>query len=344
MGRNRLMLRIEDMLREASAVGFQVEPFEKVTRLFQLLESFRSHPFLKDRLALKGGTALNLFVFDVPRLSVDIDLNYTGAADRETMLAERPKIEQAVQAVCGRLGIQVHRTPSEHAGGKWRLSYTSASGRSGNIEVDLNFLFRIPLWPIVHLDSRPLGSFSAKAIPVLDVHELAAGKLAALFGRNACRDLFDADRLLQTVKLNREKLRLAFVVYGGVNRKDWRTIAIEDIKVDARDVERQLIPMLRADFAPARADISSWSKSLLNDCRDRLSSFLPLQPPEIDFLTRLNDHGEIVPELLSRDRGMQAVIRSHPGLKWKAQNVLEFHGLGVRASDRTSKGEEETEP
>jgi hypothetical protein len=178
---------------------------------------------------------------------------------------------------------------------------------------------------------------------LLDVHELAAGKLAALFGRNACRDLFDADRLLQTVTLDRERLRLAFVVYGGVNRKDWRTITVEDVKVDARDIERQLIPMLRAGFAPGRADISSWSKRLLNDCRDRLSSLLPLQPHEVDFLTRLNDHGEIAPELLSRDMGMQAVIRSHPGLHWKARNVLEFHGLGGLASNQAGRGEEKTE-
>jgi len=44
----------------------------------------------------KDGTALNLFHFDVPRLSVDIDLNYVGAIDRDTMLAEKPKAEQAV--------------------------------------------------------------------------------------------------------------------------------------------------------------------------------------------------------------------------------------------------------
>ena len=77
---------------------------------------------LKTRIALKGGSALNLFYFDVPRLSVDIDLNSIGAADRETMLAERPKLEQAVQAVCSREGLTVRRMPSEHAGGKWRLT------------------------------------------------------------------------------------------------------------------------------------------------------------------------------------------------------------------------------
>lgn len=58
-------------------------------RLLGLLEGFRSHPFLEDRFALKGGTALNLFIFDVPRLSVDIDLNYLGATEREVMLAQR---------------------------------------------------------------------------------------------------------------------------------------------------------------------------------------------------------------------------------------------------------------
>ena len=47
-----------------------------------LLENFRAHPFLKHRCALKGGTALNLFLFDVPRLSVDIDLNYIASAER----------------------------------------------------------------------------------------------------------------------------------------------------------------------------------------------------------------------------------------------------------------------
>ena len=88
------MLTEQELMREAADTGFQKEPLEKVIRLTELLESLRSHPFLKPRIALKGGTALNLFFFDVPRISVDIDLNYIGAADRETMLEERPKVDQ----------------------------------------------------------------------------------------------------------------------------------------------------------------------------------------------------------------------------------------------------------
>ena len=47
------------------------------------------------RLVLKGGTALNLFLFDLPRLSVDIDVNYIGSADRDVMLEERPTVDRA---------------------------------------------------------------------------------------------------------------------------------------------------------------------------------------------------------------------------------------------------------
>lgn len=232
------MLSEADLRREAAATGFQSEPLEKVIRLIDLLEGLRSHPFLKTRIALKGGTALNLFIFDVPRLSVDVDLNYIGTIDRETMLAERSKVEQAIQAVCGRLGLQIHRVPLDHAGGKWRLSYTSVVRRSANLELDVNFMLRKPLWAPVASDSKRVGSFSTTQIPLLDAHELAAGKLAALFGRSASRDLFDVRELLQRVNLDRDKLRLGFVVYGGINRRDWRSVSLTDLAADPDEVDR----------------------------------------------------------------------------------------------------------
>ena len=62
--------------REVAATGFSAGLLEKVFRLMALLDALSSHPFLKTRIALKGGTALNLFHFDVPRLSVDIERKY----------------------------------------------------------------------------------------------------------------------------------------------------------------------------------------------------------------------------------------------------------------------------
>jgi len=215
------MLSREQILRESAATGFQPEPLEKTVYLLELLALLYSHPFLKGRLVVEGGTALNLFLFDLPRLSVDIDLNYIGAIDRATMLQEKPKLEKAVQAVCGRLRIQVKRVPGEHAGGKWRLSHESALGRPGTMELDLNMLLRTPLWPPVITDSRPIGAFTVRQVPVLDIHELAAGKLAALFSRSASRDVFDVYNLLGVPGLDMTRIRLGFMVYGGANRRDW---------------------------------------------------------------------------------------------------------------------------
>ena len=134
-------------------------------------------------------------MFDVPRLSVDIDLNYVGAEAKEAMLDERPRIEEAMQAVFSREDFGIRRIPQEHAGGKWSLRYAAASGQSGRIDVDVNYMYRVPLWPVSVMNSRPVGNWRATGIPVVDKHELAAGKLAALLTRRRARDLFDSSQI-----------------------------------------------------------------------------------------------------------------------------------------------------
>ena len=317
----------EEVQQVAAALGFHPDALEKVFRLLSLLDALRSNAFLRPRIALKGGAALNVFLFDVPRLSMDIDLNYVGSRDRATMLADRPKVEQAIQMVCTREGLTVKRTPSEHAGGKWRLSFVNTAGSSDNLEVDLNFMLRVPLWPVTALDSRALGPMVAKQIAVVDRHELAAGKLAALCSRAASRDLFDAHELLGRDDLDRDKLRLAFVVYGGFNRKDWRTVRLDDIAADARVLQRELVPMLRGDVRPQRADIPAWASKLVRETRERMAAVLPLEPHELEFLDRLNGVGEIAPGLLTADAAMQALLREHPGLHWRALTVKRRLGI-----------------
>lgn len=322
-----MSLTPQELAREVAATGFGAEPLKKVFRLMALLDALGSHPFLKTRIALKGGTALNLFYFDVPRLSVDIDLNYIGATDRETMLAERPKVEQAVQAVCSREGIVIKRIPSEHAGGKWRLTYITSKGYQGNLEIDVNFMLRTPLWPCVVAECRPVGSFRAAPARVLDLHELAVGKMVALLARSASRDIFDCHALLATPGLDSAKLRLGFVVYGGINRKDWRTVSTADVKADANEMQMELVPMLRFDLAPRRGETAAWADKLVAECRERFLGLLPFNEAELEFLRRLNESGNIFPELLTSDAAMQATIREHPGLKWKALNVRKHFGL-----------------
>jgi predicted nucleotidyltransferase component of viral defense system len=319
----------EQLQRAAAESGFAVESYEKVHVLVRLLNGVRGHPFLGPRMALKGGTALNLFVLDLPRLSVDIDLNYVGAPDRETMLAEKPRVETAIHRVAGREGLTVRRVPTEHAGGKWRMSYLSASGRSGTIELDVNFMLRTPLWPAVARDSHPIGGSKAERILVLDEHELAAGKLAALVARSASRDLFDARELLRRPAIDAAKLRLGFVIYGAVNRVDWREIGVDRVVTTAADVDAQLAPMLRLDVRPPKKAVTAWTDALVTETRDLMSKVLPLQAHEIEFLDRLNGQGDIAPELLTGDSAMRAIIANHPGIRWKSKNVKKHFGLAV---------------
>jgi predicted nucleotidyltransferase component of viral defense system len=74
LGGGAMKISPEKLAAEAEATGFRPDVLEKVAQLLGLLDALRSHPFLKGKLVLKGGTALSLFVFEVPRLSVDIDL------------------------------------------------------------------------------------------------------------------------------------------------------------------------------------------------------------------------------------------------------------------------------
>ena len=317
----------EKLAAEAQATGFRPDVLEKAAHLLGLLDAMRSHPFLQGKLVLKGGTALNLFVFDVPRLSVDIDLNYVGAEDRDGMLAERPKVEQAIQAVFAREGFAVRRMPEEHAGGKWSLRYESALGRSGNLEVDINFMFRVPLWPVVTSDSHSVGAWRATGIPVLDRHELAAGKLAALLTRRQARDLFDSHRILRTENLDSHRLRIGFVVYGAMNTKDWRTVSLSDVDFDAMDLARQLVPTLRVNAAEVQAESAEYGARLVRECREGLSAVLPFTNSEREFLDLLLDRGVIDPTLLTADKSFQRCIQAQPLLKWKALNVRQHKGL-----------------
>ena len=316
-----------EVLPVAESTGFSPEIVEKVLHLLNLLNALNAHPYLKGKWALKGGTALNMFMFDLRRLSVDIDLNYIGTLDREAMLADRPKVEQAAQAVFSREGFTTKRVPDEHAGGKWRLSYQSFAGQPGNLEVDLNFMFRQPLWDIQSADSHPLGNFQAKGIPLLDLHELAAGKLAALLARGQARDLFDCHRILNMDGLERDRLRIAFVVYSGMNRKDWRNVAIENVDFDAAELTRLLIPTLHIRSRQEHSSPTEFGKWLVKECREGLAAVLPFSDAEHEFLDLLLDRGKIDARILTPDTTLQKRIQNQPLLEWKALNVRRHKGL-----------------
>ena len=124
----------------------QLQPatLERVIRLIDILDAFGADTLIGPRIALKGGTALNAFHSDLDRLSVDIDVNYVGAIEKERMDADRPGLEDQIERLMESKGYAARRGPSEHAGGKWIYRYASALGGAGTIEIDINYSSAVP--------------------------------------------------------------------------------------------------------------------------------------------------------------------------------------------------------
>ena len=80
--------------RMAKEMGFVRDTLEKVCRLADVLKFMEDDELLSVSIALKGGTAINLTIFDLPRLSVDIDLDYCKSLDRDKMLMDRAIITE----------------------------------------------------------------------------------------------------------------------------------------------------------------------------------------------------------------------------------------------------------
>ncbi len=322
----------ETLILESNRTGFRAEILEKVIRLIDLLNTFSQNDYLAPRIALKGGTALNLFYFDLPRLSVDIDLNYIGSSDRKTMLQERPTLIDSIEKICAEKKYQSVRKPSEHAGGKWSLRYKSELIQQGQLEIDLNFISRVSLWPVSQMDSKQIGRYQAKAIPVLDYHDLIGGKLAALFSRRKSRDLFDAFSIFtSTETVDYEKTRLALLIYGAAARMDIRNISLDHIDFDPFEMKNMLLPVLRHERLKDKKSILPWSRNLINTCKQHLTKVISYTSNELDFLREILDEGKIKPELLTRDPSLIEAINKHPVLLWKCLNVQE-HKKQLRKS------------
>ena len=100
--------------------------------------------FASRRFAMKGGTALNLFVQDMPRLSVDIDVVYLDAiASREVALQTIAQELGIVKLALEHQGLQA-RLPANAQGDEVRLLVTSSNAQ---VKVEVNFVFRGTVLP-----------------------------------------------------------------------------------------------------------------------------------------------------------------------------------------------------
>ncbi len=161
--------------------------------------------------ALKGGTAINLFVRDLPRLSVDIDLTYLPVKDRAASLAEvGAALERIASAIEGQLkGIRVERTTAEGQ----VIKLVAWRGRV-RVKIEVSPVLRgcVREPAIRGVSPAVEAQFGYIEVPVVHVDDLYAGKLCAALDRQHPRDLFDVQLLLKHEGLN-DALLEVFVVY-----------------------------------------------------------------------------------------------------------------------------------
>jgi predicted nucleotidyltransferase component of viral defense system len=312
----------EYLLKLSKDTGFLPEGLQKQMALLDLLREISRHPLLRTKFALKGGTALNLFWFPLPRLSVDIDLNYVAGTDRETMLTDRPVLENELKKLIESRSITVQFAPAdEHAGAKWRLRAASAFGGSFTLELDLNYIMRIPVGDINPKQPYLLDEDYAFSFNSVSFEELFAGKIKALLERSAARDLYDVAMLSQTsAEYDLTVLRRAHILLGVTSKKDWRTVNRQTIDaIDQQMIIDELTPVLRQDEAPDLDAMKSNAKRILDQVLNRTEK-------ERQFLDIFLEKGEYKPELLF-EAGQAQQLRNHPAVLWKLKNVRRFKGL-----------------
>jgi predicted nucleotidyltransferase component of viral defense system len=318
---------IQTLQRIADATGHQTGTLEKVLRLLDILQEMARDRVLSERFALKGGTALNVFHLGLDRLSVDIDLNYIGALDRGVMEAERPELEAALNRLLSSQGYEIRRQPEEYAGGKWIMRFVSALGGNATLELDVNYMARQPLFGAARMPSVAIGDMRANDVLVLDLHEIVAGKLVALFDRHAARDLFDARRILAIEGLDWKKIRAAVLAFGACARRDWRTVSVDAIKGNPPELRQKLMICLPRGHLGGKGAIDAWIEETVTLCWERLAFLFDLTEAEREFLDGVLDRGEVNADLLDVPSDIRARIATMPTLAWKCRHVRKHRRL-----------------
>jgi predicted nucleotidyltransferase component of viral defense system len=301
--------------RVAEATGFDAVQLEKVIRLRQLLIEFRKHPFLRERLVLKGGTAVNLFYLGLARLSVDIDLNYIGQLDREETQRERPDIIQATEEITKTLGYKVQRSADDYALNEWFLGYQNHARTFDQIQIEINFLMRACALPPQLRQAISIGDEPPCEFPILAIEELFAGKIRAMIDRQHPRDLYDLCRFRKAeLTYDSDLMRKLAVMFCSTLNRDLRSYSMSRFaNIDEEAIKRLLYPLLKAGDRPTGAEMFAATKPILEGVLDH--------GREGNFLEGMAA-GKYQPELLfPEDAGIVNRIRLHPALLWKAENV-----------------------
>lgn len=272
----------------------------------RLLIDIAPDVFASPRFAMKGGTALNLFVQDMPRLSVDIDVVFTDhTLGREDALAA---IQSDLQETAEKLearGLLV-TLPKKPTGEDVKLFVQNGTAE---VKIEVNHVFRGALLPIrkMPLTAAAQDMFTANAVvPMLDIAEIYGSKLVAAMDRQHPRDIFDVLKMYEKFGLQPAFVDCFVTYLAGHNRPLHEVLFSPDAALDGI-YENHFRGMTMGDV----------SLDALQKIRARMKAELP------QALTA--DHKAFLLSLVKGEPNWALMPFPHlkelPALKWKLANL-----------------------
>ncbi len=270
----------------------------------------------EDMFALKGGTAINLFVRDLPRLSVDLDLVYLPVADRDSSLA-------AVRDGLGRIGDQLERRGLHVArqllkDGK-RLVVSEGTSA---IKIEVSPVLRGTVFEPERKAVSPAVQerFGFAEMQLVSPADLYAGKIAAALDRQHPRDLFDVYFLFQNGGIDDDLFR-AFLIY---------LVSHDRPAVELLDPNRQDIS-LPYEHEFIGMTIDEIPLDTLLETRERLIG-------EIQSRVRQEGPTRFLTSFHTLDADWQSIgfdedIGQLPAVRWKLLNLEKLRGANPKKFD-----------
>ncbi|MBS3985956.1 MAG: nucleotidyl transferase AbiEii/AbiGii toxin family protein [Selenomonadales bacterium] len=306
--------------KRAQELGFARDTLEKACRLAEILKFLNTNPLLKDSLALKGGTAINLTIFNLPRLSIDIDLDYLCNNSLDEMRADRGRIFDSIIKYMSANRYELSsRSKTTHALDSSVFSYVNAAGMKDNIKIEINYSLRAHVLATEHRELQPLGLFDSLSVHSLAPLEIFGSKIVALLTRAAARDLYDINNMIYFGLFDESQwplLKKCAVFYSALGSQEAAACFPLD-NVDTltkHKIKTDLLPVIRRT---EHFDLQSVQRQV----KEFLSSTLCLDDCEIAFL-RAFAKKEYRPELLFDDKDILSRVENHPMVLWKMRNSL----------------------
>lgn len=312
-----MRLTKKELNKIAREQGFVRDTLEKVYRLEDILVFINSHPLMKERLALKGGTAINLTVFNLPRLSVDIDLDYSVEIDRSGMLEERKVIAQDLEKYMYTQGYeQSPKSNSRHSLESYIFVYTNSAGMRDNIKVEINYSMRSHVLPLVHREIVDNGILEKSSVLAVAGIELFGSKIKALLDRAAARDLYDVSNMVKFGLFDsaeEDLLRKCALFYMAIgNDKVPETI-------DINKIDEITFHKIHTDLLPVKRQVEEFD--LMKE-KETLKMYLSdlMRPVEAEkqFMEEFRQK-RYRPDLLFEDEEIVGRLINHPMALWKMQ-------------------------